>query len=201
VTYTRIGVVSNGYVVLGGGNGPDVSIDNQNFPNPTRPNNVIAGFWSDLNPTAGGTLRIGTLTDGSNTWLVVDYNAVGEYSTPTNTHTFEVWIGLNGGANPGEDLSMAYGPNTGTGDLGSATAGVENPDGSQGQTVYFNGTGTLPADGQEYAITGTPGVTSSAVVTYTARARSAGSYVNYAEVTGDVFDGTAIARFAGTVTP
>ncbi len=31
-TWTRIGVVSNGYVVVGGGTGADVSIINQNFP-------------------------------------------------------------------------------------------------------------------------------------------------------------------------
>ena len=54
--YTRVGVSSNGYVVVGGGSGPDNSINNQNFPNPNRPNNTLALFWTDLNPGAAGAM-------------------------------------------------------------------------------------------------------------------------------------------------
>ena len=60
--YTRIGVVSNGYVVVGGGTAADVVFTPQTFPNPARPNNVLAPFWTDLNPAAGGAIRIATLT-------------------------------------------------------------------------------------------------------------------------------------------
>ena len=59
-TYTQVGFSSNGYVVIGGGSGPDNSINNQNFPNPARPNNTLALFWTDLNPAGAGALRIGT---------------------------------------------------------------------------------------------------------------------------------------------
>ncbi len=201
ITYTSLGVGSNGYVVLGGGSGPDISVTNQDFPNTQRPNNVLAGFWTDLNPGVAGAVRIATLTDGADTWIVVDYDGVREYSTAGNTHTFEFWIGINGDANPGEDVSIGYGPNTGPGDLGFATVGVENPDGTQGDTTYYDGTGTLPSNGLQYVVTGTPGLTSTATVTYTAKAKSSGGYVNYVEVTGNVFDGTAISRFAGTVSP
>ncbi len=203
VSYSRIGLGSNGYLVLGGGTQADVSINNQDLPNPARPNNLLVGFWSDLNPSAAGALRIATLTDGADTWLVVDYAGVPEFSTATTSHTFEFWIGLNTDAHPAEDVSLAFGTgNVGTGDIGFATAaGAENPDGTSGNALYVNGAGTLPADNAEYTVTGTPGQTFSATVSFAARARSAGAYVNYAEVTGDVFDGTAIARFAGTVTP
>ena len=63
--YTRIGVVSNGYVVIGGGTGSDVVFSPQTFPNANRPNNVTALLWTDLNPPAGGAIRIATLTDSS----------------------------------------------------------------------------------------------------------------------------------------
>ena len=63
--WSQVGVSSNGYVVIGGGSGPDNTIDNQSFPNPLRPNNTLALFWTDLNPAAAGALRIGTLTDGA----------------------------------------------------------------------------------------------------------------------------------------
>ena len=43
----------------------DIVLHPQTFPNPARPNNVVAPFWTDLNP-AGAAARsaIGTLTDG-----------------------------------------------------------------------------------------------------------------------------------------
>ena len=54
--YKRIGVVTNGYVVVGGGDSSDVNFFPQTFPSAARPNNVMAPFWSDLN-TLGGTPR------------------------------------------------------------------------------------------------------------------------------------------------
>ena len=50
--YTSLGVVSNGYLVLGGGTSADIVFTPQHFPNAARPNNVVAPLWSDLNPTA-----------------------------------------------------------------------------------------------------------------------------------------------------
>ena len=50
--YTRIGVVSNGYLVLGGGDSGDIVFTPQHFPNAARPNNVLAPLWTDLNPAA-----------------------------------------------------------------------------------------------------------------------------------------------------
>jgi hypothetical protein len=104
-TYTSVGFSSNGYVVIGGGTGADNSINNQNFPNPTQPNNTLALFWTDLNPAAAGALRIGTLTDGSDTWIVLDWQGVREFSTAGNLHSFQVWIGFNRDANPAEEIS------------------------------------------------------------------------------------------------
>ena len=72
-TYTRIGIVSNGYAVVGGGTGADVDFANQSFPNTTLPNNVLAPFWTDLNPGAAGALRVGLLSVGINKWLVLDW--------------------------------------------------------------------------------------------------------------------------------
>ena len=52
--YTRIGVVSNGYVVIGGGTGADIEVPAADVPEPARPNNVVAPFWTDINPAAAG---------------------------------------------------------------------------------------------------------------------------------------------------
>lgn len=195
LTYNRIGIVSDGYLVLGGGTAADVDFLNSDLPNPARPNNIVAPFWTDLNPGAGGKVWINVLSDGTNSWIIVEFEAVPEYSSAAKTHTFQVWIGIDGA----DDISAVYGAQNGNGDGGFATVGVENPDGTNGTALYYNGTGVLPADGDQFGVTGTPGQTFSATVTYQAKGSKTGSYVNYAEVTGP-FDGTAIARFAGKVT-
>ena len=201
-TWSTLGVGSNGYLVVGGGSGPDVSINNQNFPDPNRPNNTLAGFWTDLDPGATGAIRVATLTDGSDTWIVVDWDGVQEFSTASKTHSFEIWIGVTGDANPGEDVSYAYGPNTGNGDGGFASVGAENKFGNSGGNTYYNGTGTLPADGTQLRVTTTPGSVSSKVVTFDAKAGDGtGPWTNCASLTSNAFTGTSIACASGTINP
>jgi len=198
-TYTRIGFSSNGFAVIGGGSGADNSINNQNFPNPSRPNNVLAPFWTDLNPGAAGAMRIGTLTDGSDTWIVVDWEAVREFSLP-RLNSFQIWIGVNGDANPGEDISYAYGTIQGNGDGGFLSVGAENKFGNRGQNTYYNGTGTLPSNGTQLRVTGTPGTSGSKVITFQAMGNSQGTWRNCASLTADLLFGTAVSCFDGTVT-
>ena len=199
-TYTSIGMVSNGYAVVGGGAGADVQFVNQSLPNPTRPNNVLAPFWSDLDPSQGGQMRIATLTGGSDTWIVLDWENVQEFSSPA-TDSFQIWIGINGDAHPGEDISFTYGTLNGNGDGGALTVGAENLFGNRGQNYYFNGTGTLPTSATQLVVTGTPGVAGeSHTVTFIAKGEKVGDWVNYAEMVGGLFFGTNIARFAGRVT-
>jgi hypothetical protein len=154
-TYTRVGFASNGYVIVGGSTVPaDNTSTNQNLPNPTLPNNVLAPFWTNLNPASAGALRIAVLTDGLDTWIVLDWAGVREFST-ANSNSFEVWIGINGDTNPGEDISFAYGTIQGSGDLGLLTVGAENKFGTHGQNTYFNGTGTLPSSDVDWRVSTT----------------------------------------------
>lgn len=154
-TYSRIGFSSNGYAIVGGSADPsDNTTLNQTFPDATLPNNVLAPFWTDLNPENGGNLYIGVLTDGMDNWVVLDWEAVSEFST-ANQNSFEMWIGLDGDANPGEDVSYAYGTLQGSGNNGFLTVGAENKFGSSGQTTYYNGAGTLPANGTQLRVSTT----------------------------------------------
>ncbi len=151
--YSRIGIASNGYVVLGGGEGVDNSFINQALPDANPPNNVLAPYWTDLNPGAAGALRVSTLTDGSDTWIVVEWEAVREFSLAANKHSFQIWIGLSTDAHPAEDVTFAYGATTGNGDGGFLTVGVENWKGNYGQMTYFNGAGVLPVSGTQLRVT------------------------------------------------
>ncbi|MFC7596436.1 S8 family serine peptidase [Terrabacter sp. GCM10028922] len=199
-TYTRLGVSSNGYVVVGGGAGEDNSINNQSFPNPNRPNNVLAPFWTDLNPAAAGALRVSTLTDGQDTWIVVDWEGVREFSQP-RLASFQTWIGINGDAHPGTDVSYAFGTIQGNGDGGFLTVGAENSSGSRGQNTYYNGTGTPPANGTQLVVGSVPGTAGSHTVSFDAKGVSAGPWTNCAAMTSPAFDGTSVRCASGTVTP
>jgi subtilisin family serine protease len=195
-TYTRIGIVSNGYAVVGGGSGADVDFINQLLPNEQRPNNVLAPFWTDLNPAAGGALRAGTLTDGVNTWLVLDWEAVKEYSS-TATASFQIWIDLD----DTEGISYTYGTLQGNGDGGFLTVGAENAFGNRGASYYADGVGTLPAAGTELQVSSVPGQAGETkVVAFRAVGAQTGVYTMYAELASSLLDGTSTASFSGGVT-
>ena len=142
-SYSRIGVVSNGYVVVGGGTSADVQFLNQDFPDADRPNNVLAPFWTDLDLAKGGAVRVGTLTDG------VDHLARHRLGGRPGLHrrrhppnSFEVWIRLG----TEEDVTYTYGP-VGAGDGGFLTVGAENLYGNRGQSVLLQRHGHRPGRG------------------------------------------------------
>ena len=148
-SYNRIGVVSNGYLVIGGGTADDLVYVPQTFPNTARPNNVLAPFWTDLNPAAAGAVRIGTLTDGTSTWIVVDWAGVRNFGNAT-THTFEIWIKI-GTTAASEEITYSYGAN-GAGDPGSGTNwGAENRNGTSGKNIP-----SQPANGSEFVVLTAP---------------------------------------------
>jgi hypothetical protein len=193
--YSQIGVVSNGYIVIGGGTGADINFAPQTFPNPARPNNVVAPFWNDLNTTGGGaagTIRVNVLGDGTDNWLVVDFAGVRNFSN-ANTHTGEIWLRLPGGTGGNgagsEQVTISYGAaNSSQGDPGSGINwGAENRDGTSGKNIPSPG----PANGSEYFVTTSPSQAGgSATITYDASSKHAGTYKSVASMTSDVTPGT-----------
>ncbi|TCO51967.1 PA domain-containing protein [Kribbella antiqua] len=147
-TYNRIGVTSDGYSVVGGtSSNDDIQFIPQNLPDPARPNNVLASFWTDLDGTGAPGIFATTLTDGVSTWIVIEWR-VNLFGT-TSTKVFQQWIGVNGT----EDITYAYDPGNLPGDPGPAyglTVGAENFEGSAGSQIAGPPT-------QDYRITSTPG--------------------------------------------
>ena len=200
-SYTRIGVVSNGYVVIGGGTAADVTFPPQTFPNAARPNNVVAPLWTDTNVPAGGAIRIGQLTDGTDSWIVVDYAAVKNFSNAT-THTFELWFRIAGGGAgsdaSSEQVTITYGAaNTASPDPGTGgKSGAENRDGTSGKNL------TTPADNTEWAVnTGPPTPGGTVTFTYDASADVPGTYDSTAGLTSTLTPGITQAVQTLTVTP
>ncbi len=186
-TWNRIGIVSNGYAVVGGGTGADIDFINQSFPDEDPPNNVLAPFWTDLRPPAGGQLRIGILTDGVDDWVVLDWQAVRNFSD-VGVNSFQIWVGINGV----EDISYAYGPVTG-GDGGFLTVGAENKFGNRGDNFYVDGTGTLPVNGTQLVVTSVPGTGAPThTITFDAQGIKKGNWDNCAVLTSDLFAGRSV---------
>lgn len=194
-TYTRIGVVSNGYAVVGGGSGAEVSFVNQLFPDPTPPNNVLAPFWTDLNLGAGGAMRVAVLTNGTQNWLVLDWETAPNFSDG-ETNSFQIWIGQNGV----EDISFTYGPNLSDGDLGFLTVGAENSFGNAGSSFYVNGEGTLPTPATQLVVVSTAGAPGQTqVITFQARGIQRTRWQNCARLTSNIFQGINISCASGRV--
>jgi subtilisin family serine protease len=102
-TWNTIGVDSNGYVVVGGGSAPDNNCCLlPGGPDPAPPNNMLAPFWTDLDGTGAPGLRVAVVGDGTNNWIVVQYE-VNVFGT-TDLRKFQVWIGVNGV----QDIAYAY---------------------------------------------------------------------------------------------
>lgn len=195
-SWTRVGLVSNGYIVVGGGAGADVQFINQRLPDPARPNNVLAPYWTDLNPAAGGAMRIAILTDGVRQWLVSDWENVREYGSG-RPNSFQVWIRLG----TVEDITFTYG-NVNDGDGGFLTVGAENEFGNSGQNYYYNGQGVLPTAGTELRVSSTPGAPGEVrVITFQAVGARRGAWSNCAFLCSpEIFQGDNIACFNGEVT-
>ena len=105
VSYTRIGVDTNGYVVVGGGTADDNECCNlPTGPSSNRPNNMLAPFWTDLDGSDSDGVFVAELTDGTDNWIVAEYQ-LNVFGT-SDLRTFQVWIGVNGV----EDISYSYLP-------------------------------------------------------------------------------------------
>lgn len=200
-TYNQIGIVSNGYIVVGGGTGADVDYINSDLPDASPPNNTLAPFWTDLNPVFGGRVLLNTLGDGTNSWIVVEWESVSNWGDG-ETNTFQVWIGYNGV----EDISYVYGTDISDGDGGFLTVGAENAYGNSGGTVYLDGAGTPPAPSYPagdyevdvFSVPGAPGGTHT--ITFDMIGKKPGSWQNCAEMTGSIYQGVLIDCVNGKTT-
>lgn len=192
-TYTRLGVVSNGYLVVGGGGAAEVWYEPKPIPDPVTPNNVLAPLWTDLNPeaaAAGAGVSIGSLTDGVDTWIVAQWNAVPTYSGNA-TNTMQVWIQTGGT----EGVWFTYGEDGASDSATTAATAAENRDGTSG--VVLDG---LPKADEGYAVGTTPPAAGGTVeLNYSVRGQAEGEWAAVATLTSDALRTTPIARTPITV--
>jgi hypothetical protein len=189
-TFNRLGVTSNGYLVAGGATGQDVDFVPQHFPDPGRPNGVLAPFWTDLDGTGAPGILIAVLTDGVSRWIVVEWR-VNIFGT-TNLQTFQTWIGVNGT----EDISFAYDPANLPDDPGLPfNVGAENADGSAGAQI----TGLPTTDLRVVSTPGAPG--GSLTYSFTVEGVETGTGTVRTDLVTPLVNGTTTDVDTITVTP
>ena len=186
-SYSRIGVDSNGYISVGGSDSnADIAFEPQTLPDSNPPNGVLAPYWTDLNGDgiAGDGIRVGLLGDGTNSWVVVQWNIhVYGDDSPAGARAMQVWLGVNGT----EDISYGYDP---------ATVGLDAPPGA-GLTVgaeNVSGTGGAQIAGpptSSYVVTTSPGAPGGSL-TYvlTIKGVSKGNEKVTTSMTSDIVAGT-----------
>lgn len=131
--YTSFYIDSNGYLGF-----DDTQLNsyyaNAMLPDPARPNDLIAPFWDDFNPDNGGTIRYQTFGSAPNRYLVVEWNQVPLYYSPSDQQMFQAI--LYEGSN---DIKFQY-PDTREGDYGNRTygsVGIENAAGTIGLSYPY----------------------------------------------------------------
>jgi subtilisin family serine protease len=193
--YDTVAVDSNGYVVVGGGDAEDNNCCAPSMPSPSRPNNVIAPYWTDLDPSSGGAIYVGILGDGVNEWFVADWEDVPVFGQPTETRSFQVWLQL--GDTTMEGIWMEHGE-TGPGAIDGLVVGAENRDGSDAAALPFDTPPTLLG---YQVVTGSPTPGGSMTISYDAFGRNAGTYNILSTMVSDATQGTATDLLKITVTP
>ncbi|MET0734730.1 MAG: S8 family serine peptidase, partial [Microbacterium sp.] len=173
--YDTIGVTSNGYLIVGGGTAADVKYEPTAIPDPATPNNFIAPLWTDLNPGAGGTVKVARLTAGADVFTVVEWEDVPTWDGELNS--FQVWI-YAGGV---EGTWMTYGRDAVEDSASLGVVAAENRDGSSGVALD-----AVPAAGDEYAVTTTgPAAGGTVSFDYTLKGLLRGTWSTWAQLTSD----------------
>lgn len=184
-TYSSICMAADGYAVLGRCNGQGgAHAPPQTFPDPTPPNDVLAPFWTDLDPSAGGTLRVAQI-DGT---LVLEWQDVPARSGG-GAYSFQILVdGIN------DTIRFAYWRVDGPGDPTGLRVGAENAMGDAGANHD-----ALPTARSGLLVTQQPGPGGKHTISFQAQGIVPGHWTNAVEMTSNAFEGTSIVTTDGSV--
>ena len=180
-TYDQIGMASDGYAVVGDAGPKDLSAVPQTFPDPAAPNNVLAPFWTDLDPSVSGAIYAAEVTDTRHNWIVLDWEGVPTAGT-TEFQTFEIWIQIDAGI---EAVSFEYETVAGPGAPSGLNEGAENRTGTSGVNIH-----PLASNGTQLSVnTSKPGKGGSVTIRYRVHGLGRGTFAIPARVRSNVTKG------------
>lgn len=189
-TYSQVIWSVNGTLEAGLQSGVASSFANQNLPDSSPPNNILAPFWRDLNLCAGGNWFVVTLNAGPFQWTVYEWQDVPHFGS-SDAATFQIWVATNASPDAGQQyFTYARLDNTGVG----ATVGAENASGTIGDSYFYNGAGTAPEVGTDITVSQEVGGTATFTFQAEIDACTPGeAIVNRADVSSASSSETAIA--------
>ena len=186
--YSQVIWSVNGTLEAGSASGVGTSFANQNLPSPIPPNNILAPNWTDLNMGAdgdGAEWYVAVLSAGPDQYTVYEWDNIPLFGDLGNRYSFQIWVQSGASGN----IWFTYAQ---VGDTGGSTVGVENNDGTIGDSYWFEGTGTPPAVGTDLKVDSIAG--GSATLGFQAVTDcSVDPTVNTGEVENDGNSETAIA--------
>ena len=122
-TYNQIYISSNGFITFLAGQ-PSGCCSGQCIPTGSTPNGLIAGFWEDLNPSAGGTICYGTVGTAPRRVFIVQFSNVPHFGSSTATASFQIKLFEC-------DMHIEIHCQNCISDGGNHTQGIENAAGTQ----------------------------------------------------------------------
>lgn len=126
-SYSGIRVCSNGWASF---TSTSTSLSNTNMPSAGEPENTLAVFWDDLNPSAGGSVYY--YADSSNNRFIISYDGVPHYSGTGSSLYFQIIVNADG------SIIYQYNTMNHAGHAAAATIGIENADGTIGLEYDYN---------------------------------------------------------------
>ncbi|MHB9036167.1 MAG: lectin like domain-containing protein [Armatimonadota bacterium] len=139
-TYTMLFVGSNG--LLSFGSGSVTSPYNVNIPYIYAPNAAIYPYWDDLNPGAGGAVRMGTVGTAPNRATVISWVGVSHKSNTAVKFSFQAILSEGTGDIVFQYLDVSP-SNTTYGAGKSATIGIEDSTGKLACKHAYNAYGSV----------------------------------------------------------
>jgi len=121
-TYDSVRICTNGFLSF---TSLYPAYENVGIPEPFDPNNILAAFWDDLNPAAGGTIHY--KSEPENDRFIVQYEQVVRRDTLV-PETFQVILHGDG------SILYQYGQ---VQETGQCTVGIENAAGDDGLLVLI----------------------------------------------------------------
>ena len=126
--FTEAHISSNGFVTFSAGSS-NGCCSGQSLPSPALPNNLIALYWEDLNPSAGGTILYQTLGAAPSREFVVGFYDIQHFG---GGNAVNMEMILHEGSN---NVELQY--LTAPSDGGTHSTGVESDGGLFGTQVDF----------------------------------------------------------------
>ncbi|MBM3833308.1 MAG: PKD domain-containing protein [Verrucomicrobia bacterium] len=143
-TYDQIYVSANG--LIGFDNRGLSTSSNVDLKNISAPNAMVCAYWDNLNPAAGGSVRIGTVGTEPNRRTVISWVGVPKNSTPSAVLTFQAVL-----EESSRQVLLQYlevQPENSRGAGRTATIGVENETGLIAAKYTYDGSPAVLANRQ-----------------------------------------------------